>query len=42
MKEYVVLPAQWRSNVEDADDWVQRALTFARTLPAKQPKSKKS
>lgn len=39
MKEYVVLPR--RGDVDAAAPWVQRALSFARSLPPKQKKATK-
>jgi len=40
MKEYVVLPPEYREDDAGARAWVQRSVEFARSLPAKAPKSK--
>lgn len=41
MREYVVLPPDWRDEPARAAEWVDRSLEFARTLPPKQPKKAK-
>jgi len=35
MKEYVVLPAAWRTSPKKAKDWVERSFAWARELPPK-------
>jgi TfoX/Sxy family transcriptional regulator of competence genes len=35
MKEYVVLPAAWRKQVELTEEWVARSLAYAHSLPPK-------
>lgn len=41
MREYVVLPPDVAANPEEARAWVERAATYVRTLPPKQPKVRK-
>jgi hypothetical protein len=41
MKEYVVLPPQWRGKGNDAQLAVERSLAYARTLPPKAAKAAK-
>jgi TfoX/Sxy family transcriptional regulator of competence genes len=41
MKEYVVLPPKWRGKGRDAQNAVERALAYARTLPPKPAKPAK-
>lgn len=41
MKEYVLLPADWIDEPSLAAPWVQRGLTYARSLPKKPAKPKK-
>lgn len=35
MREYVVLPAAWRDDLERIREWVQRSLDWAARLPPK-------
>jgi TfoX/Sxy family transcriptional regulator of competence genes len=42
MKEYVVLPPKWRGKGRDAQNAVERALAYARTLPPKPAKTPKA
>jgi TfoX/Sxy family transcriptional regulator of competence genes len=35
MKEYVVLPSQWRDEPDRAREWVERSADYAGTLPPK-------
>jgi TfoX/Sxy family transcriptional regulator of competence genes len=41
MREYVVLPEQWRGDRRRIDEWVARALDHADELPPKKPKAAK-
>ena len=41
MTGYTMLPDTWQRDAKRATQWVERALDFARALPAKQPKPKK-
>ncbi len=38
MREYVVLPAEWRSDPGRVREWAARSLEWAEELPPKQPK----
>ena len=38
MREYVVLPAEWRSDPGRVQEWAARSLEWAEELPPKQPK----
>jgi TfoX/Sxy family transcriptional regulator of competence genes len=40
MKEYVVLPAAWRSQPDRVREWAAKSLDWAEELPPKQPKPK--
>ena len=40
MKEYVVLPSDWRDRPAESVGWIDRSLDWAGELPAKQPKKK--
>src|SRR5688500_12645216 len=41
MKEYVVLPEEWRDEPEQSRAWVRRSLAWAGELPAKEAKKGK-
>jgi len=41
MAGYTMLPEAWRSDVKRAEQWIDVALAFGRTLPPKQPKPSK-
>ena len=44
MKGYVVLPQDWHSDIEEAENWVEQSLEYVRTLPPKEktpPKKRK-
>lgn len=41
MREYVVLPPQWRDDRAKLEEWVARSIEWAEELPPKQPKKKK-
>lgn len=41
MKEYVVLPGDWREDRTTATAWVERSLAWALQLPPKKPKRRK-
>lgn len=41
MKEYVSLPAEWRSTPDRSDAWIQQALAHTAAMPPKKPKKKK-
>jgi TfoX/Sxy family transcriptional regulator of competence genes len=38
MREYVVLPSEWRSDPDRVREWAGRSLDWAGELPAKKPK----
>jgi TfoX/Sxy family transcriptional regulator of competence genes len=38
MREYVVLPAEWRDDPRRVREWAARSLEWAEQLPAKKPK----
>jgi TfoX/Sxy family transcriptional regulator of competence genes len=38
---YTMLPEAWRTDRKRVSQWVERSLTYADTLPPKQPKRKK-
>jgi TfoX/Sxy family transcriptional regulator of competence genes len=40
MKEYVVVPASWRSDPSKIRPWVERSLEWSSRLPAKKPKKR--
>lgn len=40
MGGWVALPATWRSPTSPAPGWINRALKYVATLPAKQPKGR--
>jgi TfoX/Sxy family transcriptional regulator of competence genes len=40
MKEYVVLPEQWRDTPELAEEWVDRSLEYAAAMPTRHHKGK--
>ncbi|SFA85995.1 MULTISPECIES: TfoX/Sxy family protein [unclassified Bacillus (in: firmicutes)] len=42
MKEYVVLPEQWRNHPDLVKEWLNKSLSWVETLPVKVPKKKKS
>ena len=42
MKEYVVLPRAYRTDLTSAAGWVTRSLEHTRAMPPKQPKPKKA
>ena len=42
MKGYAVMPAEVVADDAQLDDWVGRALAYTATLPAKEPKARKS
>jgi TfoX/Sxy family transcriptional regulator of competence genes len=42
MKQYAVLPAAMLEDEEAVKSWMQRGLEYARSLPAKKPKKRKS
>lgn len=42
MKEYVVLPGDWRSEPDRVREWAGRSLEWAEELPPKQPKPPKA
>lgn len=41
MREYVALPAEVAADVVATRQWVERAARFVRTLPPKEPKSRR-
>jgi TfoX/Sxy family transcriptional regulator of competence genes len=41
MKEYVVLPAEWRTQPDRVHEWARRSLEWAEELPPKQAKGSK-
>ena len=41
MKEYVVVPEEWRDRPDRVGDWVARSLGYAGALPEKKPRKKK-
>lgn len=41
MREYVALPAAVISDVDAAQEWIERAAEYARTLPPKAPKARR-
>ena len=42
MREYVALPPDVAGDVDAARAWMSRAAAYARTLPPKQPKARRS
>jgi TfoX/Sxy family transcriptional regulator of competence genes len=42
MRGYVTLPKAWHQQPEKSEEWVARSLAFVSSLPAKQPKPKKT
>ena len=38
MKEYAALPRPWKSDLQLAEQWIDRSLAFAATLPPKKKK----
>lgn len=42
MKEYVVLPTEWRDDPDRVREWAKRSLEHAEELPPKRPKPKKA
>lgn len=41
MGQYVLLPADWQDDPDQAKPWVARSLAYAAALPPKQPKGAK-
>ncbi|HYH27384.1 MAG TPA: TfoX/Sxy family protein [Actinomycetota bacterium] len=41
MGEYVVVPRAWRDEPARLEEWFQRSMDWALTLPPKQPKKRK-
>ena len=41
MRGYVVMPDEIAANADEARAWVERAVSYVRTLPAKAPKAPK-
>ena len=41
MKEYVVVPRDWREKRETVSDWVTRSLNWVSQMPEKKPKTRK-
>ena len=41
MREYVALPPEVAADVDAARRWIERAVTYTRTLPPKAPKARK-
>lgn len=42
MRGYVVIPEAWHQVPKMAEEWVARSLAFVSTLPAKQPKPRRT
>lgn len=42
MKEYIVLPAHWRTSPALAEAWVDRSLTYAMAMPTRRPKGQRA
>ena len=40
MKEYVLVPAEWRQQPDKVLEWVERSLEWAGTMPEKKPKKR--
>ncbi len=41
MREYVTIPDEWRDTPARTEEWIQRSLTWAATLPERKPKARK-
>ena len=41
MKEYVLLPREWRDNPDNVGNWVSRSLSWTGEMPAKKPRKRK-
>jgi len=41
MKEYVLLPPEWRAHPERIREWMERSLAYIAAMPPKAPKPRK-